>query len=55
MLHCSVTILAALNIYQVLDMAIAQGCPVIAIKDSVGARIQEGIESLATYAEVGQV
>jgi len=44
----------AAKIIKVVDMAIAQGCPIIAIKDSVGARIQEGIESLATYAEVGQ-
>ena len=31
------------------------GAPVIGINDSGGARIQEGVESLAGYAEIFQV
>ena len=31
------------------------GAPVIGLNDSGGARIQEGVESLAGYAEVFQV
>lgn len=30
------------------------GCPVIGLNDSGGARIQEGVDSLAGYAEVFQ-
>ena len=31
------------------------GCPVIGLNDSGGARIQEGIESLAGYTNIFQV
>lgn len=31
------------------------GCPVIGLNDSGGARIQEGVESLAGYANIFQV
>lgn len=31
------------------------GCPVIGLNDSGGARIQEGVESLAGYAHIFQV
>jgi len=34
------------------DMAMKQGCPIIGIKDSGGARIQEGVDSLAGYTDV---
>src|SRR5439155_494859 len=35
-----------------MDMAAKYGCPVIGINDSGGARIQEGVVSLAGYAEI---
>src|SRR2546426_3114996 len=35
-----------------MDMALKFGCPVIGINDSGGARIQEGVVSLAGYAEI---
>lgn len=35
-----------------MDMAMKNGCPVIGINDSGGARIQEGVTSLAGYAEI---
>lgn len=42
----------ALKICKVMDMAMKMGCPVIGINDSGGARIQEGVTSLAGYAEI---
>ncbi len=33
-------------------MAVRYGCPLIGINDSGGARIQEGVVSLAGYAEI---
>ena len=39
---------------KVMDMAALYGIPVIGINDSGGARIQEGVGSLAGYAEVFQ-
>lgn len=44
----------ALKICKVMDMAMKMGCPVIGINDSGGARIQEGVNSLAGYAEIFQ-
>jgi propionyl-CoA carboxylase beta chain len=35
-----------------MDLALKQGVPIIGINDSGGARIQEGVESLAGYAEI---
>ena len=35
-----------------MDLAVKYGCPVIGINDSGGARIQEGVVSLAGYAEI---
>jgi len=35
-----------------MDMAVRVGCPVVGINDSGGARIQEGVVSLAGYAEI---
>ena len=35
-----------------IDLALKYGCPVIGINDSGGARIQEGVVSLAGYAEI---
>ena len=40
------------KVCKVMDMAVAYGCPVIGINDSGGARIQEGVVSLAGYAEI---
>lgn len=40
------------KICKVMDMAVKNGAPVIGLNDSGGARIQEGIESLAGYTEI---
>ncbi len=42
------------KICKVMDQAVKVGAPVIGINDSGGARIQEGVASLAGYAEVFQ-
>ncbi len=42
------------KICKIMDMAIQNGAPVIGLNDSGGARIQEGVDSLAGYAEVFQ-
>lgn len=42
----------AQKICKVMDLAYRNGCPLIGINDSGGARIQEGVESLAGYGEV---
>src|SRR4029450_11917080 len=42
------------KICKVMDMAMKGGAPVIGLNDSGGARIQEGVASLAGYAEVFQ-
>ncbi len=44
----------AQKIAKVMDKAISVGAPVIGLNDSGGARIQEGVASLAGYAEVFQ-
>ena len=44
----------ALKICKVMDMAMKMGAPVIGLNDSGGARIQEGINALAGYAEIFQ-
>ena len=40
------------KICKAMDLAAKFGCPVIGINDSGGARIQEGVVSLAGYAEI---
>jgi acetyl-CoA carboxylase carboxyltransferase component len=40
------------KICKILDMAIKNGAPVIGLNDSGGARIQEGVVSLAGYADI---
>jgi len=40
------------KIAKIMDMAMKVGAPVIGLNDSGGARIQEGVDSLAGYAEV---
>lgn len=42
----------AQKICKVMDMAVRAGAPVIGLNDSGGARIQEGVDSLAGYADV---
>ena len=44
----------ARKICKVLDQAMAVGAPVIGINDSGGARIQDGVESLAGVADIFQ-
>ena len=40
------------KICKVMDLAMKNGAPLIGLNDSGGARIQEGIESLAGYSEI---
>ena len=40
------------KVCKVMDLALDYGCPVVGINDSGGARIQEGVVSLAGYAEI---
>ena len=42
----------AQKICKVMDLAMKIGAPVIGLNDSGGARIQEGVESLAGYADI---
>ncbi len=42
----------ARKIARVMDLAMASGIPVIGLNDSGGARVQEGVRSLAAYGEV---
>jgi len=40
------------KIVKVMDLAMRNGAPIIGLNDSGGARIQEGVESLAGYADI---
>jgi len=40
------------KICKIMDLAMKNGAPVIGLNDSGGARIQEGIESLAGYSDI---
>ncbi len=42
----------ASKITKIMDLAMRQGAPVIGLNDSGGARIQEGVMSLAGYADI---
>jgi propionyl-CoA carboxylase beta chain len=42
----------ALKIVKLMDLALKTGAPLIGLNDSGGARIQEGVLSLAGYAEI---
>lgn len=44
----------AMKICKLMDQAMKMGAPVIGINDSGGARIQEGVNALAGYAEIFQ-
>ncbi len=40
------------KICKIMDKAVLNGAPCVGLNDSGGARIQEGVESLAGYAEI---
>jgi propionyl-CoA carboxylase beta chain len=40
------------KITKIMDMAMRMGAPVVGLNDSGGARIQEGVQSLAGYADI---
>src|SRR5580700_1644457 len=42
----------ALKICKIMDLAMRNGAPMIGLNDSGGARIQEGVMSLAGYADI---
>jgi acetyl-CoA/propionyl-CoA carboxylase carboxyl transferase subunit len=42
----------AQKVAKIMDKAVENGCPIIGLNDSAGARIQEGIDSLAGYADI---
>jgi propionyl-CoA carboxylase beta chain len=42
----------ASKVVKIMDLAMRTGAPIIGLNDSGGARIQEGVESLAGYGEV---
>jgi propionyl-CoA carboxylase beta chain len=42
----------AAKIVKVMDLAVKMGAPVVGLNDSGGARIQEGVVSLAGYADI---
>jgi len=42
----------ALKICKIMDLALKTGAPVVGLNDSGGARIQEGVLSLAGYADI---
>ncbi len=50
----SVSATHAAKICKIMDMAMQNGAPVIGLNDSGGARIQEGVDALAGYAEIFQ-
>jgi acetyl-CoA carboxylase carboxyltransferase component len=40
------------KICKVMDLALANGAPIVGLNDSGGARIQEGVDALAAYGEI---
>src|SRR3989304_6150965 len=42
----------AKKICKIMDLAMKMGAPVIGLNDAGGARIQEGVQSLAGYADI---
>ncbi|XP_055352388.1 propionyl-CoA carboxylase beta chain, mitochondrial-like isoform X2 [Paramacrobiotus metropolitanus] len=50
----SLSSIHAKKICKVMDQAILVGAPLIGLNDSGGARIQEGVDSLAGYADIFQ-
>ena len=49
------TFVTKVCLVQIMDQAMLVGAPVIGLNDSGGARIQEGVASLAGYADIFQV
>jgi acetyl-CoA carboxylase carboxyltransferase component len=48
----SVGTVHGLKVCKVMDLALANGAPIIGLNDSGGARIQEGVDALAAYGEI---
>ena len=48
----SVSEMVGAKICKVMDLALKSGAPIIGLNDSGGARIQEGVDSLAGYGEI---
>ena len=48
----SLSRVAAQKICKVMDQAVATGAPMVGLIDSGGARIQEGVDSLAGYSDI---
>ena len=48
----SLSLANAAKVCKVMDLAAKTGAPIIGLNDSGGARIQEGVASLAGYAEI---
>ncbi len=48
----SLSVTNAEKVCKVMDLAVKNGAPIIGLNDSGGARIQEGVASLAGYAEI---
>jgi propionyl-CoA carboxylase beta chain len=48
----SLSLVAAQKICKIMDHAMRTGAPIVGINDSGGARIQEGVDSLAGYGEI---
>ncbi|MCY3412644.1 MAG: acyl-CoA carboxylase subunit beta [Candidatus Heimdallarchaeota archaeon] len=42
----------AQKVVKIMDLAMKNGCPIIGLNDSGGARIQEGVASLAGYGDI---
>lgn len=42
----------ARKVCKVMDLAVQAGCPIVGLNESGGARIQEGVRSLAGYADI---
>ena len=42
----------AAKIVKIMDLAVKNGAPIVGLNDSGGARIQEGVSSLAGYADI---
>ena len=48
----SLSVSNAAKICKIMDLALKTGAPIIGLNDSGGARIQEGVDSLAGYADI---
>jgi propionyl-CoA carboxylase beta chain len=48
----SLSVTNAHKICKVMDLAVKMGVPILSVNDSGGARIQEGVDSLAGYADI---